>query len=138
MEKYSPDGRPCATGAEKITDCLAVVGFRSSGFVPAPAGGHFIQFLRVNVFHRKVAGLTGPSGVPQVTLEVDEMDFWKMRDKPGRARAPREVRRAPALRGPHVLFLHSRSSGDRLEITSTREQVDFGYQAKPFGHDLRN
>lgn len=124
------------TDVKGLTDFLGVVGFRSSTFVPLPGGeGYFIQFVRANEFHHQVAILTGTEGVHHVALEVDEVAFWALLDHLGVLRRPAEYGPVRHHEG-NMLSCYIRDPfGNRLELTSSMEQVGYDYPPTMAGHE---
>nr|WP_274637178.1 VOC family protein [Microbacterium bovistercoris] len=116
------------TDVKGLTDFLAVLGFRSSTFVPLPTGeGFFIQFVRANEFHHQVAILTGAEGVHHVALEVDEVAFWSLLDHLATLRWPAEYGPVRHHEGNMLSFYIRDPFGNRLELTSSMETVGFDY-----------
>ncbi|MBX3099517.1 MAG: VOC family protein [Salinibacterium sp.] len=123
------------TDVKALTDFLAVVGFRSSTFVPLPAGdGYFIQFVRANEFHHQVAILTGKEGVHHVALEVDEVAFWSLLDHLTVLKLPAEYGPVRHHEGNMLSFYIRDPFGNRLELTSSMEIVGFDYPPSIAGH----
>jgi len=124
------------TDVKTLTEFFAIIGFRSSLYVPLPdSDGYFIQFLRVNEYHHQVAILTGRDGFHHVALEVDDVDFWRLLDN-------LQLRKIRAEYGPirhhegNMLSIYVRDPyGNRLEITGAMEAVGFDYPPTPGMHE---
>lgn len=118
-----------------LTDFLAVLGFRSSTFVPLPGGeGYFIQFVRANEFHHQVAILTGDEGVHHIALEFDEVAFWSLLDHLTVLKTPAEYGPVRHHEGNMLSFYIRDPFGNRLELTSSMEAVGFDYPPTIAGH----
>lgn len=119
-----------------LTEFLAILGFRSSTYVPLPdADGFFIQFLRANEFHHQVAILTGVDGMHHVALEVDEVSFWAMLDNLAVLKRPAEYGPVRHHEGNMLSFYVRDPFGNRLELTSSMEIVGFDYPPTPGRHE---
>lgn len=116
------------TDVKRLTDFLAVLGFRSSTFVPLPGeDGYFIQFLRANEFHHQVAILTGQAGMHHVAIEVDEVAFWAMLDNLAVIKRPAEYGPVRHHEGNMLSFYVRDPFGNRIELTSSMEMVGFDH-----------
>lgn len=124
------------TNVKGLTDFLAVLGFRSSTFVPLPQGdGYFIQFLRANDYHHQVAILTGREGLHHVALEVDDVAFWALLDNLVVLKTPAEYGPVRHHEGNMLSFYIRDPFGNRIEITGAMDMVGFDHVAAPGGHE---